>query len=188
MNTWDKTVTELKAACKEQNIKGYSKLKRMELVYLLDSKSTAPPRSPDELMKQMKVDLNRIKLKMEKTVTTPSPNHYTAHTITWKTNRARKINAVFQAMLEARFSFFYRFTPVQGERVGTRTCFYSATATKSAGLLVEMGTDDNKSYNTLRTTLAEYQTKSKAHGMTILLSLNRHLPHDMVRLIAQDFI
>jgi len=105
-----------------------------------------------------------------------------------KQARAHQSNDVYQLLLETGFSWGYRFTPAQGQRIGTGPCFYSLIAGQWPRLLDKMGDDDNVACNMFRATLAEYQTSCKDYGMTILLSLNRHLPHDMVRLIAQDFI
>ena len=183
MDTSDKTVAHLKAMCKEQNIKGYTKLNRVELVYLLDSKSTAPPRSAVEIVKQTKRDYYRIQKILEKV---GIPNRL--ETNICRQLRARRLIHVYKLLTETRFSYGYRFTPVQGQRIGTGLCLYSATAHQCVSFTAQMGDDDNVEFNALRKTLAEYQTRCKDYGMTILLSLNRHLPHDMVRLIAQDFI
>jgi len=175
LNTWNKTIFELKAMCKRQKIKGYSKLKRVALVYLLDSKSTAPPREYTVRKEQRLEDAGRIGELLMRFGGT-------------RTMKARHANRIFKCLLETRFSIDFRFSPVGGKPVGNTPSFYFTSHIKSAELRKEVGDEVNKDFEALRRTLDDYDSRCKDYGMTILLSLNRHLPSDMIRLIAQDFI
>lgn len=177
LNTWDMTVFELKMTCRRQKLKGYARLNRVALVYLLDSKSTAPPPEYTVRKELRHEDIRRMKqlLRAEKACRGIEKH-------------ARWATRIYQCLMETRFIIDFRFTPVRGKPVGNKKSFYSATRTKCAELRAQMGDEVNKDFEALRRTLDEYDSRCSDYGMTILLSLNRHLPGDMIRLIAQDFI
>ena len=175
LNTWDMTVFDLKAMCRRQKLKGYARLNRVALVYLLDSKSTAPPREYTVRKEQRLEDARHVVALMTRFGGT-------------RMMKAKHANRIYQCLLETRFSIDFRFTPARGKPVGPSASMYYTTHWRSAELRKEMGDEVNTNFEALRRTLDDYDSRSNDYGMTILLSLNRHLPSDMIRLIAQDFI